>query len=574
MELINEALNIVKKSRAFDINYKYSRKYQFHRQLTLLALKAKIPEDALRYAKLCNRPDFIADTYFENSQFEKCLLYYMALIKPYTIYPGWTWSPSEKLSRNRLPKVAKAFYYLSEKYPKRYNLENFRGKFGWLYNQVISRFGSLEDAFSYYKLYAKPSPKKKERKKSLKKVEGKADKIQFQEILELHQSFKKKYFDKINHLSVLLNQGSFKSAKAEMIRLYEKYKALEAETGSKVIGIGKIVNLPVENADLVTDIAEIFLLNQEFEEALSWIYEHIDEHWRYVDYFLNLKFLLNKDIQGEDVVRIGFSARFRNNVGSFVCKKFYTPSMFAKRNIEEIEKRCDAQLSDHTKRFSISYLNYLVAKYPKGFPHDSYGLDDTSYRYVYEMFGGKYGKYGLDEEITIQDLIEKENINPVAFHGSEKHWTHIEFTDCHEMVQLISNLCTNSENQLRRERGIPEIGEQWKSETEIYALIKEIFSDYEVSRHSSPIWLSPMHLDVYVPELSLAVEYQGQQHYKPVEIFGGREGFEKTELRDTIKVKLCQQNEVNLLCIRYDDEEPEKTIADFVRKKLKLRIGL
>ena len=44
--------------------------------------------------------------------------------------------------------------------------------------------------------------------------------------------------------------------------------------------------------------------------------------------------------------------------------------------------------------------------------------------------------------------------------------------------------------------GVPEIGEQWKSETEIYAFIKEIFANYEVSRHYSPTWLSPMHLDV------------------------------------------------------------------------------
>ena len=141
------------------------------------------------------------------------------------------------------------------------------------------------------------------------------------------------------------------------------------------------------------------------------------------------------------------------------------------------------------------------------------------------------------------------------------------------MVQLISDLCTNCENQLRREKGIPGIGDQWKSETEIYAFIKDILTNYEVSRHHSPSWLSPMHLDVYVPELSLAVEYQGQQHYMPVDIFGGQESFEKTKVRDAIKKKLCQQNKVYLLYIRYDDEEPEKTIIEFIEKKFKIEIG-
>jgi hypothetical protein len=138
------------------------------------------------------------------------------------------------------------------------------------------------------------------------------------------------------------------------------------------------------------------------------------------------------------------------------------------------------------------------------------------------------------------------------------------------MVQLISVFCTNCENELRRERGIPEIGAQWKSETEIYAFIRDILANYGVSRHHSPSWLSPMHLDVFVPELSLAVEYQGQQHYMPVDIFGGHEGFEKTKVRDAIKKELCQQNNVYLLYIRYDDEEPEETIIEFIEKELKI----
>jgi hypothetical protein len=164
------------------------------------------------------------------------------------------------------------------------------------------------------------------------------------------------------------------------------------------------------------------------------------------------------------------------------------------------------------------------------------------------------------------------NINPEALYGTEKSWVHIAFSGCHELVQLISDLCINCENQLRREKGIPEIGCQWKSETEIYAFIKELLANHEVSRHHSPSWLAPMHLDVYVPELSLAIEYQGQQHYMPVDIFGGQEGFEKTKVRDTIKKKLCQKNRVYLLYIRYDDEEPEKTIVEFIGKKLRLSI--
>jgi len=572
--LIIKALNIVKKSTVCDSNYKYSRNYQFYRQLTLLALKAELPEDALKYAKLCNRPDFIADAYFENNQFEKCLSYYMALTEPYTIFPGWTWSPSDNLSRNRLPKVAKSFFHLINNFPEKYNLHKIQENYGWLYNQVISRFGSLEDAFSYYRIYEKQSSVKKGRKKRLKNGKGNTGKMKAQEILKSHRSFKKYYFNKIAQLSVLLNQGALKQAKTEMVKLYERYKDLESETGSKVIGNGKVINLPVEYADLITDITEIFLLNQEFDKALSWTYKHVDVHWRYFDYYINLKYLLYIDLTGKDLIRMGFSSTFCRNIGSVMCQQFYRPSIFAKRNIEDMINRCEGRLSTHIKGLDNSYLSYLNAKYiNRKLFRERCRPGPSLYCHVHELFGGKYRKYNLDHDITFQSIEDKKNINPEAQDGIEKNWVHIAFSTCHELVQLISDLCTNCENELRREKGIPEIGCQWKSETEIYAIIKELLANYEVIRHHSPTWLAPMHLDVYVPELSLAIEYQGQQHYMPVDIFGGEEGFKKTKVRDTIKKKLCQQNKVYLLCISYDDEEPEKTIGDFIKKKLRLMIN-
>jgi hypothetical protein len=530
-------------------------------------LKAEIPADALKYAKLCNRPDFIAEAYFENNQFEKCLTYYMALTQPYTIYPGWIWSPSDTLSRNRLPNVAKSFYFLINKYPKKYNFENIQENYGWLYNQVISRFGSLEDAFSYYEIYSKPSSEKKEKRQILKKSRGESVNKNINEILEIHQAFKKVYFQKLDILRGLLEQGNFKTVKDELINLYKKYKELEAETGSKIIGnIIKTVD-----ADLITDISEIYLINGEIEEALSWILKLIDEHWRYVGYYINLKFLLNRDLEGDDFIRIGFSASFRNNVGSIRSKDFYKPSMFAKRNIEDMVTISKVNVLKCKNDIGSGFLGYLSGKYVnKELPLGRYGSDASLYRHIHALFGGKYGKYRIDHDLTMQSIKDNVNINPEALHGIEKSWVHIAFDSCHELIQLISDLCTNCENQLRREKGIPEIGCQWKSETEIYAFIKELFVDYEVFRHHSPSWLAPMHLDVYVPELRLAIEYQGQQHYVPVNIFGGQEGFEKTKVRDTIKKKLCQKNKVYLLCIRHDDEEPEKTIAKFIEKKWKI----
>lgn len=41
--------------------------------------------------------------------------------------------------------------------------------------------------------------------------------------------------------------------------------------------------------------------------------------------------------------------------------------------------------------------------------------------------------------------------------------------------------------------------------------------------------------DFYLPDLNLLIEYDGEQHYRPVEFFGGEEYFRKTRERDQDK---------------------------------------
>lgn len=60
--------------------------------------------------------------------------------------------------------------------------------------------------------------------------------------------------------------------------------------------------------------------------------------------------------------------------------------------------------------------------------------------------------------------------------------------------------------------------------------------------------------DFYLPEYNLCIEYDGEQHYKPVNFFGGKEKLEKTTQRDRIKTNFCLTNNIKLLRIRYDED--------------------
>lgn len=55
-------------------------------------------------------------------------------------------------------------------------------------------------------------------------------------------------------------------------------------------------------------------------------------------------------------------------------------------------------------------------------------------------------------------------------------------------------------------------------------------------------------------ELLYLIEVQGKQHYKPVEFWGGEEGFKKQQERDKKKRKYCKENNIPLYEIDYDKE--------------------
>lgn len=65
--------------------------------------------------------------------------------------------------------------------------------------------------------------------------------------------------------------------------------------------------------------------------------------------------------------------------------------------------------------------------------------------------------------------------------------------------------------------------------------------------------INPLFLDFYLPQYNIAIECQGEQHFKPINYFGGRENFEIVEYRDDLKNKLCKEHNVKILYYTHCD---------------------
>ncbi len=100
---------------------------------------------------------------------------------------------------------------------------------------------------------------------------------------------------------------------------------------------------------------------------------------------------------------------------------------------------------------------------------------------------------------------------------------------------------------------------KWKSEELVYKLIKKMYKEYGVVYQHRPYYLKSstghqLSYDVYISSMKIAVEYQGKQHFEPVEYFGGQEAFERQKIRDTEKAEISKENGIKLIYINYWEE--------------------
>ena len=70
--------------------------------------------------------------------------------------------------------------------------------------------------------------------------------------------------------------------------------------------------------------------------------------------------------------------------------------------------------------------------------------------------------------------------------------------------------------------------------------------------------------DVYLEKYKIAIEYQGQQHYEAVSLFGGDEGLKYNQERDRRKKKLSEEHGIKLLEWKYTVPVDEDNVMDLL----------
>ena len=113
---------------------------------------------------------------------------------------------------------------------------------------------------------------------------------------------------------------------------------------------------------------------------------------------------------------------------------------------------------------------------------------------------------------------------------------------------------------------------KWKSEELVYNIVKKIYKDYQVIYQYRPYYLSTdggnMSYDIYICGLKIAIEYQGKQHFEPVQYFGGEESFKRQQERDKLKAQRSKENGVKLIYVNYWEDITIDSIRERIEETI------
>ena len=93
-------------------------------------------------------------------------------------------------------------------------------------------------------------------------------------------------------------------------------------------------------------------------------------------------------------------------------------------------------------------------------------------------------------------------------------------------------------------------------------LIKEYLIKHEISferEYTVILEEHPLRFDFYLPKKDIYIEFQGEQHFKPIDFFGGEEKFKEIQYYDSLKKEYAKDK---LLIINYNEIDKINSILD------------
>jgi len=151
----------------------------------------------------------------------------------------------------------------------------------------------------------------------------------------------------------------------------------------------------------------------------------------------------------------------------------------------------------------------------------------------------------LKDETFFKKCQEKGITNKITF--LEKYTKSKNKIKC-QCVKC-ENIWYSTPNVILRGCGCPKCNHfGGKQENNLYEQLLDIFNQETIiQKYKEKSILGKQEIDIFFPDYNIGIEYQGAQHFIPVEIMGGEKELEKQIQRDIKKYEITKENNIKLL---------------------------
>jgi very-short-patch-repair endonuclease len=237
-----------------------------------------------------------------------------------------------------------------------------------------------------------------------------------------------------------------------------------------------------------------------------------------------------------------------DGIGCGVCsgRTIYNSNQ-AKQKIREV----------HGNKIDLSKFVYINKDYKSTLICPIHGEWKTSYGILVNAKSGcpKCGLITIGEKlkITKDEWLERCKIIHGDFYDYS-NTNYIGFTEKVNIICLKHGEFLQSAYEHQRGKGCPTCSLS-KGEKYILNFLEEKKIPYETQKKFIGLKkIISLRFDFYLPNQNCVIEFNGIQHYEPIEFFGGEKSFEKTQEYDTYKKEYCRSNNIGYHVIKYDED--------------------
>ena len=243
----------------------------------------------------------------------------------------------------------------------------------------------------------------------------------------------------------------------------------------------------------------------------------------------------------------------------------YTKEGLEKRSIKALNKFLEKAKNKFGERYGYELIEYGINKKEKVpiickqhgifYQLKSEHLRGINCRECSYITKNRKIKRNRPTRLTNLEFINKS----IEIHGEKFDYSKVNYTKNNKKVEILCSIhgsfYTTPDSHLNMKTGCPKCNssfgeraiEKWLNENNIEYTKEHSYLDLLGNKFGK------LRFDFFIEKHNLLIEYDGQQHFKPIKQFGGEEYLEQLIIHDNIKNEYAMRNKINLLRISYSE---------------------